>query len=147
MGKGMFSIGPAPGGFESMPDFAILKNTKGWLAQKHDKPFFIVQGIAKPHVTFVVPKQFFDLYPLDSIVLPEDPEGDWSDIPPSVLSNFLGKGAFSDFKKLQKTKDGWKEVMQAYMASISFCDWVLGQILDSFRCQSLREKHNRRPVV
>jgi len=131
MGKGMFSIGPAPGGMNAMPDVAILKNTQGWLAQKHDQPFYMVQGIAKPHLAFVVPQQFFDLYPLNSVVLPEVPPDDWSDIPPTVLTKFLGKGDLEAFTKLRNTKNGWKEVMQAYEASISFCDWVVGQILDA----------------
>ncbi|NJM55288.1 MAG: sulfatase-like hydrolase/transferase, partial [Verrucomicrobiae bacterium] len=61
---GYNSIGHAPGGMESMNDVAALKNTKGWLAAKHDKPFFIVQGLTKPHVALVVPKEFFDMYPL-----------------------------------------------------------------------------------
>ncbi len=131
MGKGVLAIGPAPGGMASMPDVAILKNTQDWLAARHDKPFFLVNGISKPHLAFVVPREFFDLYPLDSIVLPEVPENDWSDIPPSVRTNFLGKGDLEAFAKVRKAKDGWKEVMQAYLASISFCDWVLGQILDA----------------
>ncbi len=122
---GYNSIGPAPGGMESMPDVAALKNTKGWLAAKHDKPFFIVQGLKKPHVAFVVPKEFFDQYPLDFIVLPEAPVGDIDDIP----SNFAGsKKSFAKFRDNEKR---WKETMQAYLASISFCDWVLGQILDA----------------
>ena len=131
MGSGILSIGPAPGGMDSMPDVAILKNTQGWLAQKHEKPFFIVHGISKPHLSFVVPQRFYDMYPLDTVVVPETPDDDWSDIPPSVLTKFLGETDLKGFAKVRNANDGWKEVMQAYLASISFCDWVLGKILDS----------------
>ncbi len=131
MGGGIFAIGPAPDGMESMPDAAILKNTQGWLAQHRDKPFLLVHGISKPHVAFVVPQQFFDMYPLDSVVLPETPEDDYSDIPPTVKDTFLGRGDLETFARVHKAENGWKEVMQAYLASISFCDWVLGQILDA----------------
>ena len=131
MDKGVYAIGSAPGGIASMPDVAILKNTQGWLAAKHDKPFFIVQGISKPHLSFVVPKQFFDLYPLDSIVLPETSADDCSDLSPTLKSKLLIPLDLSQFAKIRATKNGWKEVMQAYLASISFCDWVLGQTLDA----------------
>ncbi len=131
MGPGIFAIGPAPDGMASMPDVAILKNTQGWLAQKHDKPFFMVHGISKPHLSFVVPQQFFDLHPLDSIVLPKTPDNDYSDIPATVKTTFLSKSDLEHFANVRKAKNGCKEVMQAYLASISFCDWVVGQLLDA----------------
>jgi len=131
MGKGVYSIGAAPGGMESMPDVRILKNTQGWLTEKHDKPFFMVHGISKPHLSFVVPQRFYDLYPLNSIVLPEVPPNDYSDIPATVKKTFLRGLDVRQFAAIRKTENGWKEVMQAYLASISFADWVVGQILDS----------------
>ncbi len=136
MGGGILAIGPAPAGMESMPDVAILKNTKAWLTEERDKPFFIAHGISKPHLSFVVPQEFFDLYPFDSVVLPEVPIDDWSDIPDTVRTYFLGKGDLEGFAKVRDAKNGWKEIMQAYMASISFCDWVLGQILDDLDASS-----------
>jgi len=131
MGPGVYAIGPAPGGMESMADVKILANTRGWLAQKHEKPFFIVNGISKPHLSFVVPKQFFDLYPLDSIVIPAVTEKDFSDIPDYVKASFLNETDMKQFVNISASPDGLKRVMQAYMASISFCDWVVGQLLDS----------------
>ncbi len=131
MGKGVYVIGFEPGGFDAMPDMAILKNTKAWLAQKYDRPFFIVHGINKPHVSFVVPKQFYDLYPLDSIVLPEPRGDDYSDIPEYVKPTYLRDLDMEQFAKLHATKEGWMQVLQAYLASISFCDWVVGQLLDA----------------
>ena len=131
MDKGVYAIGPAPGGFASMPDVAILNNIRGWLAAKHDKPFFMVQGISKPHLSFVVPKDFFDLYPLDSLVLPETPGDDYSDLSPTLKSKLLVPLDVSHFAKIQASGNGWKQVMQAYLASISFFDWVLGQTLDA----------------
>ncbi|TWU02211.1 sulfatase [Stieleria varia] len=131
IGGGILSIGPASIGVESMPDTAIVNNTRAWLSQKHDKPFLIVHGINKPHLSFVVPQSFFDLYPLESLVLPETPHDDFDDIPESVKQTFLKRGDRKKFAQIRKTKNGWKEVMQAYLASISFCDWVLGEILDA----------------
>lgn len=130
IGGGILSIGAASIGVESMPDTAIVNNTGGWLSQKHDKPFFIAHGINKPHLSFVVPQQFFDLYPLESLTLPEMPGDDYDDIPQSVKENFLRDRDLQKFIQIRNKSNGWKEVMQAYLASISFCDWVLGEILD-----------------
>lgn len=131
LGTGVYTIGPAKGGMATMPDVAILKNTQAWLAATHDKPFFLAHGISKPHLAFVVPQRFFDLYPLDSIKLPETPPDDYADIPATVKTKFLRENELEIFAKFRKTPDGWKQVVQAYLASISFSDWVLGQILDS----------------
>ncbi len=130
IGNGILSIGPASVGIESMPDTAIVKNTHGWLSEKHARPFFLVHGINKPHLSFVVPQQFFRMYPLDSIILPETVTNDYNDIADSVRAKFLGQGDLKKFAQVRDSKNGWKEVMQAYLASISFCDWVLGTILD-----------------
>ncbi|WP_197527450.1 sulfatase [Pirellulimonas nuda] len=130
MGGGVLAIGPAPGGMKSMPDVAILKNTRAWLADRHAKPFFLAHGISKPHVAFVAPQEFFDLHPLGSVVLPETIEDDDADISPSVVTLLLGTKDAEQFAKVRRAKNGWREVMQAYLASISFCDWVVGQILD-----------------
>lgn len=70
------------------------------------------------------------MYPLDSIILPETIADDYDDIPNSVRATFLGRGDLKKFAQVRDKMNGWKEVMQAYLASISFCDWVLGTILD-----------------
>jgi len=139
MGSGVHAIGPAPGDGETMPDVDILNNTQRWLKQKHEKPFFLVHGISKPHLSFVVPQRFFDMYPLDSIVLPETPDDDYSDIPPVVKEKVLNSQDLEHFIRIRKAGNGWKEVMQAYLASISFCDWILGQVLDSLAASPYAE--------
>ncbi|MDA7881960.1 sulfatase-like hydrolase/transferase, partial [Akkermansiaceae bacterium] len=130
--KGIYAVGPAPGSMESMPDFQSLKHTRLWLSQKHEKPFFLVQGINKPHLSFTVPQEFFDLYPLESIQLPETIPNDLSDIPPAAFEIFSRKDS-AQFKHIRDYQDGrgWKLTMQAYLASISFSDWILGQIIDA----------------
>ncbi len=130
IGGGILSVGPASIGIEAMPDAATVKNTRSWLAEKHDRPFFIVHGINKPHLSFVVPQQFFDMYPLDSLDLPESVGDDYDDIPDTVKKTFLKQSDLRKFAQIHDSQDGWKEVMQAYLASISFCDWALGEILD-----------------
>ena len=41
-------------------------------------PYFLAVGLHKPHVPFKFPKEFLDIYPLDSILMPADPYRDVS---------------------------------------------------------------------
>ena len=51
--------------------------TAGWAAEQlktrdfEGKPFFMAIGISKPHLTWYVPQKYFEMYPLDEIVLPK----------------------------------------------------------------------------
>ncbi len=57
------------------------------LLQTHrDTSFFIGAGFFRPHPPFVAPKKYFDLYPLDKIVLPQDAAHDRKDIPAMALT-------------------------------------------------------------
>ncbi len=129
--KGIYAVGPAPGGMKSMPDVKSLAHMRQWLNEKHKNPFLIIQGINKPHLSFVAPQEFFELYPLDEIQVPETVEDDLADVPAASSKIFSRKDRLQ-FKRVRDYKDGlgWKMTMQGYLASISFCDWVLGQILD-----------------
>jgi iduronate 2-sulfatase len=54
----------------------------GELIAKHAQgPFFLAVGFVRPHVPFVAPKKYFDLYPWEQMRLPEKLPGDWDDIP------------------------------------------------------------------
>jgi uncharacterized sulfatase len=52
------------------------------LLERHrGAPFFLGVGFIRPHLPFVAPSRFYNLYPLDSIALPQSPPGDLDDIP------------------------------------------------------------------
>ena len=50
-----------------------------WLEDKanEDKPFFIALGIHKPHVAFLAPDKYFDMYPVEEIVYEADDPNLW----------------------------------------------------------------------
>ena len=51
-----------------------------WLSQRvhGDKPFFMVCGIQKPHVPFLAPDRYFDLYPMSEIKFTADRPRLWA---------------------------------------------------------------------
>ena len=96
-------------------------------------------GFYRPHLPRYVPKKYFDKYPLDEIILPETKIDDLNDLPEfgkrfarerysATLGTDLNKGIQDHNLVLQY--DQWKKGIQAYLASISFVDNYIGELLD-----------------
>lgn len=112
---------------ELTEDGAVTTWAAGFLKQKAKKPFFLSVGLYRPHSPWYVPQKYFDLFPLDSIQLPEVKEGDLEDVPEFARA-YDKAGSHHDEIV---TKNQWKEAVQAYLASVAFCDAMLGQVVDA----------------
>ena len=95
------------------------------------KPFFLGVGFFRPHVPYIAPQKYFDMYPLDQIELATNLDGHRHDIPIAALSDNRGEAAMS--VETEKT------VIQAYYATITFMDVQLGRVLDTLNELGLRE--------
>ncbi|MCR9117579.1 MAG: sulfatase-like hydrolase/transferase, partial [bacterium] len=113
---------------EQMNDTGGADNAIAVLKQQHDKPFFLAYGSFNPHMPWYVPKKYFDMYPLDEIVLPELKEDDLNDLPPLALAVSDGVGSFAD-KVIKAGKH--KEAVQAYLATTTYVDTQIGRVLDT----------------
>lgn len=103
-----------------------------WLNQNHQKPFFIAYGMIRPHNPWTAPKRFFDMYPIESLVMPEVRANDMDDLPPAAVKmahNFLGLNK-TDVINFMRSPH-YKKTVQAYLASISFMDYNLGRVLNA----------------
>ena len=106
-------------------DWAVEK-----LSQKYDKPFMLAVGFYRPHQPLWVPKRFHDMYPPDSVVLPELPTDDLDDLSPTAreLARYaLTSGAHSTVVENSQ----WRNAVSAYLACISFVDEQVGKVLDA----------------
>jgi iduronate 2-sulfatase len=101
------------------------------LEESKDRPFFLGVGFYRPHVPWIVPKKYFDLYPLSKIVLPKDPPDDRSDIPPPAFW----------FKKANygRSDEELRSAIRAYYASITYVDQQIGRVLDALDRLKLSE--------
>jgi iduronate 2-sulfatase len=102
------------------------------------KPFFIGCGFSKPHSPPTAPQRFFDLYNPAQIQLTPDFAA-WPTVLPGFpkaairMRNadlFIGRGA---------SESEAKEVIRAYLASISWADWNLGRVLAHLDKLGLRD--------
>jgi len=97
------------------------------LGKKHDKPFFLAIGLHKPHMPWNVPRKYYDMHPLDEIVLPKAMENDLADIPAAGVAMAKPDG---DHRKIVES-GRWKEAVQGYLAAITYADTMIGRLIDA----------------
>lgn len=106
---------------------------------KSDKPFFLGLGFNKPHLNWVAPKEYWDLYDREKIKLSTQTEkpknGAAMGLHPSfelrVRSNIPKKGKIDD--ELAVT------LKHAYLACISYVDAQIGKMITALEKEGLRE--------
>jgi len=134
-GVGGLKFGPLANKDEDMPDYSVVSYCIEKLAEKSDKPFFIACGLVKPHLPFSVPKKWFDMFPLESIQLPPHRADDLDDVPPAGVKMARPEGDHAAILKSGR----WNEAVQAYLATIAFCDAQVGRVLDAWEKSPQRD--------
>lgn len=134
-GVGGIQFYPLANTDEEMPDYGVVSYGIEKLNEKSDRPFFLAIGLVKPHMPFSVPKKWFDMFPLESIQLPPHREDDLDDVPPSGVTM---AGPQGDHAKIVAS-GRWKEAVQAYLATIAFCDSQVGRLLDGLDKSAYRD--------
>lgn len=96
------------------------------LNASHEKPFFIACGLFHPHMPWYIPQKYFDMYPLDEVVMPPYQKDDLGDIPPLGQSLTDGKSKFVQQVIENKV---YKEGVRAYLATTTYADTQVGRLL------------------
>ncbi|MCF8379211.1 MAG: sulfatase [Bacteroidales bacterium] len=124
-----FAWCPTEGDKEDTKDY----KTAQWFAEKlqedYEKPFFMAVGLSKPHLPWYVPQEYFDMYGLDTLKIPEFHLDDLDDI---IDDN--GKRMFSpteDFLWANQDEELFKRAVQAYLASTTYADDCVGVVMDA----------------
>ncbi len=116
---------------------ALAVETLRQLGQQK-QPFFLAVGFIKPHLPFVSPKKYWDLYEPGKIQLAPNkfrPKNapDYSILPGGELRNYHGipEGSIPD--------DLARQLKHGYYASISYMDAQVGKVLDELDRLGLRQ--------
>ena len=117
---------------EKMPDYISVSQGIEQL-KSVPKNLFLSLGIYRPHVPWIVPQKYFDMYPLESMKMPETVPNDLGDLPARFqrLAHNEAKFGPGYHKKLVKSGHD-KQKVRAYLASLSFADEQVGRILDAW---------------
>jgi len=121
--------GPYPEEDSQMPDYHTAKWASERLNRDYEKPFFLSVGFLRPHVPWYVPQRWFDLYDTATLHLPPYLETDRDDLPEIAL-------AIDDLPMMPTTEwalanNQWKNILQGYLASVSFVDHYIGEVLNA----------------
>ena len=102
----------------------------------NDKPFFLAVGFKKPHLPFVAPKKYWDLY--EQSKMPLAPNQYHPENAPSYSSthNALARYAGLNYYNSPNNvlpDDYQRKLIHAYAACISFIDAQVGKLIESLK--------------
>ena len=128
--SGRWGVAAAP--TAEMPDYISV--SRGIQALKsHEDGLFLALGIYRPHVPWVVPQEYFDRHPLESLIMPEHREDDLDDLPERFKTMAHNPAKFGPGYHQGLVAKGYdREKVQAYLACVSFTDEQVGRILDAW---------------
>ncbi|MEC7062421.1 MAG: sulfatase [Bacteroidota bacterium] len=95
-------------------------------------PFFMAVGFVKPHTPLYAPKKYFDMYPLENIILPEIKEDDIEDThyTKNYPKSTMGLHYYEKLIESYRGNKGLRQFLRAYLACISFVDDLVGKMLN-----------------
>ena len=109
------------------------------LGQVKDSPFFLAVGYHKPHLPFIAPKRYFDLYDTDQIKLADNPFPP-RDVPRVAMYNWNDMRHYYGIPKVGPVSDAQaRELRRAYYACVTYVDAQIGRLLDELDRLELRD--------
>ena len=111
---------------------------------KQDQPFFLGTGFIRPHLPFVVPRKYWDLYDREQISLAENhfpPRG----APAFAMNTMYELRDYYNFLETPRpSEDALSEAQQralkhGYFAAVSFIDAQIGKLIAELERLQLRE--------
>ena len=121
----------SPGKDEEHTDGMVAAESIRMIEEHRNGPFFVGAGFYRPHVPWIAPTKYFDMYPASKVDLRAFDEREMT-IAPEVA--YFTKPANWGMTEKQR-----RDAIQAYYASISFCDAQIGKILDALERMKLLE--------
>ena len=118
---------------------AAIARLRTLVKEKDRPPFFLAVGFQKPHLPFVAPKRYWDLYDphkIPPVTVPNRPEG----APEFAVTS----GAAELNQYLEKTRglvspERTRHLRHGYAACVSYVDAQIGRLLDELEALGLRE--------
>lgn len=116
----------------NMTDAIISKHAVQRISDLKDSTFFLAVGFIKPHLPFVSPKKYWDLYDPSTIKIPERkvPEN----MPETALHQF---GELRKYHGIPETgtldDETSRNLIHGYYAAVSMIDAQVGKLLDALK--------------
>ena len=103
------------------------------------EPFFLAVGFVKPHLPFVSPKKYWDLY--DPAAIPPAPNRFLpKDAPPFAFADKNELWSYKDVPDVSHLPDDYaRQLKHGYYAAVSYMDAQLGRVLDALDANGQRD--------
>lgn len=106
---------------ETQSDFMVAESVIAMMEEHRNDPWFLAAGLFKPHVPWILPSKYFDMYPADRIEPPPFDEAELKSAPRwAYTTNPPNYGM---------TPEQQREAIRGYYAAISFVDAQVGRLL------------------
>ncbi|MFP4365826.1 MAG: sulfatase [Bacteroidales bacterium] len=115
-----------------MPDYESASWVIERLQRDYDKPFFLSVGFLRPHVPWYVPQKWFDMHPVKDLkMMTPYLANDLDDVPDIAMQ-------INDLPMMPSNgwaieNNEWGNIIQAYLACISFVDHQVGRVLQALK--------------
>lgn len=111
------------------------------LGELKDKKFFLAVGFLKPHLPFVAPKKYYDLYADTKFTVADNPFAP-KDCPEVAVTNWGELRAYKGMPKdgAPMTDKIALELIRGYHAAASYTDAQIGRVVGELDRLGLREK-------
>ncbi len=108
-------------------DYAIAELSR---LSRARTPFFLAAGFVRPHLPFIVPRRFWELYDRDDLPLPPLPEPP-TDVPPDAWHNSPElRKMYRDIPDIDPIGESTTRLLRhGYFAAVSFLDHEIGRLL------------------
>ena len=145
-GSGGLIHGPA---YESaeVPDHAYsdgysaqlaIATLRDHLEKKPNQPLFLALGFKKPHLDFVAPKKYWDLYDREKIKLADQSDGPIAGAATGLHASFELRTRHGIPKKGPIGSELGKTLLHGYYACVSYVDAQIGLMLDALEEAGIR---------
>ena len=107
-----------------------------------NQPFFMGLGFYRPHLPFVVPKKYWDLYPAGSVSPAANPKLPKNAPVMSANSNYELRNYYNPYKIGRPEDEPLPEkyadsLKRGYYASVSFIDACVGELIEGLKARGL----------
>jgi arylsulfatase A-like enzyme len=134
---------------DAYPEGQFANNAIRYMRQlsKEDNPFFLAVGFRRPHLPFVAPKKYWDLYQRDQVPLAayQQPVINGVDL---AYHSFGEMRKYSDIPDLKSYSDIFsdllpeskqRELVHGYHAAVSYVDAQVGKLMTELDVLGLKE--------
>jgi len=110
---------------------AAIQTMKEMLAENPEKPFFLGLGFYKPHLDFIAPKKYWDLYNRDEIPLATQTKGPENGAAMGLHPSFELRARFGIPKDGDIPDSLARTLKHGYLACVSYVDAQIGLMMEA----------------